>query len=132
METFESDTLRSMAEQGLKIAKWKNESNLFVLVAKEYPDAIYQYHCDWLGLQSLDVYIPSLRVGIEYQGEQHYRPIDFFGGEQAYKEVVIRDRRKADLCRSNGVTLIYWRYDEPISKAKLTQKIKDGLANGNV
>ena len=132
LETFESDSLRRMAEQGLKIAKWKNESNLFILVAKEYPGAIYQYHCDWLGLQSLDVYIPSLKVGIEYQGEQHYRPIDFFGGDPAYKEVVMRDKRKAELCKSNGVTLIYWRYDEPISKAKLTQKIEGAAGLSSV
>ena len=129
MEAFESETLRQMADQGLKIAKWKNESNLFVLVAKEYPDAVYQYHCDWLGLQSLDVYIPSLRVGIEYQGEQHYRPIDFFGGEKAYVEVIARDKRKAELCKSNGVMLVYWRYDEPISKVKLMQKLKAALEN---
>ena len=110
---------------GLKIAKWKNESNLFVIVAKEYPDAIYQYHCDWLGLQSLDICIPSLKIGIEYQGEQHFRPIDFFGGEKAYREVVKRDKKKAELCLANGVKLLYWNYDEPISKTKLIQKINN-------
>ena len=122
--SFESSVLQKMADQGIRIAKWKNESNLFVLVAKEYPDAIYQYHSDWLGLQSLDIYIPSLRIGIEYQGEQHYRPIDFFGGERAYKDVVARDKRKADLCKENNVKLIYWKFDEVISKSKLEKKIK--------
>lgn len=125
MEAFESDMLRQMAESGLRFSRWKNESDLFMLVSKVYPDAIYQYRCDWLGLQSLDVYIPSLKIGIEYQGEQHYHPVEFFGGEDAYKDVVIRDKRKAELCTNNGIQIVYWKYDEALSLSTLAKKISD-------
>ena len=129
LRNYESSVLAEMNQQGIKISRWKNESDLFGIVHKEYPDAIYQYHTDWLGLQSLDVYIPSIKLGIEYQGEQHYKPIEFFGGENAYKETVKRDKRKADLCAAHDITLLYWKYDEVINKTELKKKIKNALGN---
>ena len=57
--------------------KWKNEAELFKLVVKHYPDAIFQYRADWLDKQSLDVYIPGLKTAIEFQGQQHYEPVEF-------------------------------------------------------
>ena len=100
-----------------------NNYNYHVLVYPRENVLIYQYHSDWLGLQSLDIYIPSLSVGIEYQGEQHYRPISFFGGEKAFEEVVKRDARKAKLCDENNVKLICWRYDEIITVNQLNKKL---------
>ena len=73
---------------------------------KNYKDAIYQYHAEWLGRQSLDVYIPSLKVAIEYQGRQHYEPIDIFGGNDALKIRKIRDRKKKLLCVEKNIKLI--------------------------
>ena len=66
----------SMGKNWLTLEK---RNNLFKVVKKEYPDALYQYHSEWLGRQSLDIYIPSLRIGIEYQGIQHYEAVDYFG-----------------------------------------------------
>ena len=37
-----------------------------------------------------DFYLPSYNVCIEYQGEQHYRPIDHFGAEVKFKQQVKR------------------------------------------
>ena len=104
-------------------SRWKNENNLFKVVKKEYPDALYQYHSEWLGRQSLDIYIPSLRIGIEYQGIQHYEAVDYFGGDKSLEEQKQRDNLKRTKCDQQGVRLIEWRYDEPISKVKLKEKI---------
>ena len=129
MAQFESQALKDMSQKGYRISKWKNESNLFSIVAREYPDAIYQFRCKWLGQQSIDVYIPSLKVGIEYQGEQHYRPISFFGGEKAFEDLIRRDLRKQKLCRDNGVNLIIWKYDEAVSKIVLEKKLRQTLGS---
>lgn len=51
---------------------------------------------------------------IEYNGEQHYYPIDFFGGEKAFKNQQIRDNRKINYCKKNNIKLLlipYWEYD---------------------
>jgi hypothetical protein len=36
------------------------------LIVKYFNDAVYQYQDKWLGLQSLDVYIPSLKMLITF------------------------------------------------------------------
>ena len=125
MAAYESDAIYQICQGGGIISKWTSEATLFALVKKEYPDAIFQFHPDWLLLQSLDIYIPSLRVGIEYQGEQHYRPVEIFGGEVGFKSLVELDERKVNLCRKNNVSLIHWKYDEVISVARLKKKIHE-------
>ena len=127
MSSFESNALYEISKSGGVISKWTSEATLFALVKKEYPDAIFQYHPEWLILQSLDIYIPSLRVGIEYQGEQHYHPVEIFGGEDGFKSLVKRDRRKIQLCSKNDVALIHWKYDEVISVPRLNKKIREVL-----
>ena len=123
MRLFEAKTLQKIVENGGKISKWKNESHLFQIVSKEYPDAIYQYHSEWLGKQSLDIFIPSLSLGIEYQGQQHYEAIEFFGGKEAFEKTLERDKKKKRLCKKNSVRLILWKYDEVISNNVLKKKI---------
>ena len=90
--------------------KWKHELTLFHSVRKRHPDTLYQYRPDWLGRQSLDLYIPSLRTAIEYQGVQHYLPVAFFGGDEALTQRQSLDRQKRDLCEANDVRLIEWPY----------------------
>ena len=58
-----------------------------------------------------DFYIPALAVAIEYQGEQHYSPINMFGGKRVFEKQVRYDSIKKDYCNSNGIKLIcvpYW------------------------
>jgi len=78
---------------------------------KSYPDTLYQYRPEWLGRQSLYLYIPSLQTAIEYQGIQHYLPVEFFGGEDALDKRQELDRQKKALCNENAVRLIEWPYD---------------------
>ena len=80
-------------------------------LTEKYPDTLYQYRPEWLGRQSLDLYIPSLQTAIEYQGIQHYLPVEFFGGEDALDKRQELDRQKKALCNENAVRLIEWPYD---------------------
>ena len=81
----------------------------------------YQKHFDWLGRQSLDFYLPDYNVGIECQGEQHFFPVDYFGGEKTFKKISERDKRKKALCEKYGVKLLYFgdvpNYDTFLSEA---------------
>lgn len=104
--------------------RWGSESRLFKLLSKTYKDAIFQYHSEFLGLQSYDIFIPSINVAIEYQGKQHYEPIDFFGGENAFKNRLKLDKRKKEISKNNNITLIEWKYNEPISNLILKEKLK--------
>ncbi|MEP1420909.1 MAG: hypothetical protein ABJK59_03960, partial [Erythrobacter sp.] len=90
---------------------WIAETQLYYEVKEALADeeVIQHGRPKWLGRQHLDVYLPNKRVALEYQGEQHDRPIAFFGGEEAFKKNLERDRRKLSKCRSNGVRIIYVR-----------------------
>lgn len=110
---------------GVFIPKWKNEFELFIMIKNIYKDAIFQYRAKWLGKQSLDIYIPSKKTGIEYQGEQHYMAIDFFGGEEGLKYRKLKDEEKRKKCIENNVKLIYWRYDEMMTSLILEKKLKE-------
>ena len=103
---------------------WKGEYEMYLLAKKLYPDAIYQYHCEWLGRQSLDVFIPSISLGIEYQGIQHYEAIDHFGGEEAFTRRVELDNQKRKLCATNHIKLLEWKYNSPLTKNSLNKQIE--------
>ena len=44
---------------------------------------------------SYDVYICGLKIAIEYQGKQHFEPVDFFGGKDSFENQQYRDRSKS-------------------------------------
>jgi hypothetical protein len=90
---------------------WVSETELFNLVREAFPDVSVEHHGKpaWLGRQHLDIWIPAWNVAIEYHGEQHFRPVDHFGGEAGFKANRERDRRKARLCRQNNVKLLVVR-----------------------
>ena len=110
-----------LTSEGVIQPKWKNELSLFQKVRKRYPDTLYQYRPEWLGRQSLDLYIPSLRTAIEFQGIQHYHPVPFFGGEEALQHRQELDRQKKQLCRENQVRLIEWPYDKPPTEGNIQE-----------
>ena len=55
----------------------------------------------------LDIYFPDFNIGIEYQGAQHFQPVEIFGGEEGFKKNQERDKRKKKLCKQNNCILIY-------------------------
>ena len=63
---------------------WLSEANLLKIVRDIFPheDVFHQASPKWLGKQRLDIYIPTFKVAIEYQGKQHYEPVEYFGGEK--------------------------------------------------
>lgn len=77
----------------------------------------------WLGLQHLDVYVPSKKIAIEYQGIQHFKPISFFGGAVSLKETQDRDRKKEKLCNKNNVRIFY--INETDSENEVRDKMND-------
>lgn len=105
--------------------RWKSEKKLFDLVYSEYPDTLFQYRPSWLAPQNLDIFVPSLKLGIEFQGIQHYEQVDFFGGSESLEKRKKLDEKKRNLCKINGVTLLEWHYQDTITKLALKRKLKE-------
>lgn len=49
-------------------------------------------------------------VLIEFQGRQHYEPIDYFGGQEKFEKQKRYDEKKRDYCKKNHLTLIEFPY----------------------
>ena len=56
----------------------------------------------------MDFYLPEYNIAIECQGIQHFKAIDFFGGEKGFKNTVYRDKNKERLCNNNGIMVLYY------------------------
>lgn len=104
---------------------WLSEMLMYELISSNYPDSIHHFSPNWLKPQHFDVFIPSLQIAFEYQGKQHYEPVDFFGGNEGFQDNIRRDTQKYNLSIKNHIPIIYWRYDEPISYDLLGSKIKN-------
>ena len=77
---------------------------------------------------SYDFYIPSYNLLIEFNGEQHERPIEYFGGEEKFKIQREHDGRKAEYAKKHHITLLQiWYYDfdkiEDILKSHLADSM---------
>lgn len=68
----------------------------------------YEKKFPWLGLQSLDFYLPDYNVAIEVQGKQHFFPVEAWGGKKIFELNKQRDSLKKELCEENGVDLYYY------------------------
>lgn len=59
-----------------------------------------------------DFYLPKYRIAIEFDGKQHYEPVEHFGGLETYERLKINDKIKNDYCEDNYIDLIRIRYDQ--------------------
>lgn len=108
---------------------WVSETMVANIVQKILPheQILRHYKPQWLGGLELDIYVPGLNVGIEYQGQQHFHPVKVWGGEAALKAVQIRDKKKRRLCKTHDTTLLEVTYWEPLTEAHLRSLLRDFL-----
>ena len=73
-----------------------------------------EHSFEYLGRKRFDFFIPSLNIAIEYDGEQHYKSIDAWGGEEYLESLRQSDALKNDFCDYMGIDLLripYWEFD---------------------
>jgi len=111
---------------------WVSETELYYQIKNSFKNEIVISHAHpkWLGRQHLDIYFPEHNIGIEYQGEQHYKAIDLFGGEKGLKHRKELDKKKYRLCKENNCNLIYV-YPEYNYKKDVLDKINEILEKNN-
>ena len=74
------------------------EKAIYYYIKKSFPDAISNYRSSKLSTLELDIFIPSLNIGIEYDGDRWHQEIE-------------KDLHKNKLCHEIGIKLI--RIREP-------------------
>lgn len=105
------------------IANFLNKNNIFYIREHKFEDCKNKYQLPF------DFYISSLRTCIEFDGIQHFQPVEYFGGQIAYEKLKINDKIKSNYCEDNYIDLIRIRYDqidkiEEILNNNLSEKLK--------
>jgi hypothetical protein len=59
-----------------------------------------------------DFFIPSLKIMVEVNGQQHYKFTPrFHKDKMAYFKAVARDRKKSEFCKINDICLVIFDYN---------------------
>ena len=112
---------------------WASETLLYNITKTmmgEYGiEVIHHHRPKWLSPQEVDVYfeVGDQKFGIEYQGVQHYKPVDFFGGDEGFKKTVERDKKKKELCAENSLDLICFKHTEAITEGNVKAHLEKAL-----
>lgn len=95
---------RISSKMSRQIGKWLNKHFSVVEVEKSF---------EWLydktkpkGRFRLDYFLPEYNVAIEYDGEQHFKSIDVFGGKDVFKDRIKKDNIKNNFCNENNIKLL--------------------------
>lgn len=92
----------------IMIASWLSEHHISFVSQKTFKE------CSNKALLPFDFYLPSRNMCIEYDGEQHYGPDNFYNKKRGFEYRQRNDRIKTNFCHKNDIKLIRIRYDENI------------------
>lgn len=92
---------RSKGEK--KIEKYLKINNIQYEIQKRFND---------LPGLSYDFYLINFNILIEFQGEQHYMPIEHFGGEEKFQYQLKNDEKKRQYAKDNKYTLLEIKYTD--------------------
>lgn len=106
-----------------KIEKILKENNISFI--KEYPVLINNrtFRFDFAIFQN-----DKLQYFIEYDGKQHFEPVEFFGGKEYYEYIKDNDDIKNNYCITNNIPLIrisYLKYNDIQIKDLLLSKRRE-------
>lgn len=111
---------RTHLTHGCKIcSESKGEKQISIKLDKINIKYIREYkfkNCIYIKELPFDFYLPDNRICIEFNGEQHYKSIDHFGGDKRLIQQVKKDNIKKQFCIENNIKLIEIRYDEDINE----------------
>jgi hypothetical protein len=87
------------------IAKFLNDLKINFVTQKKFSDC--------LGINTIrprklpfDFYLPDFNIIVEFDGVQHFRPVDIFGGDQGFIKLKINDEIKDKYCKDNEIKII--------------------------
>ena len=96
---------RSLGEQAVE--KWLLEHNIKFNIEDTFEDLKGVND----GYLRFDFKILDKPILIEFQGLQHYQPVDLFGGEEQFKIQKVHDMLKRNYCKAHNLRLIEIPYD---------------------
>jgi Zn finger protein HypA/HybF involved in hydrogenase expression len=74
-----------------------------------------------------DFYLPEQNILIEFNGRQHYEPVNYFGGKNKFENQKIKDDIKVNFCSDKNIKLLIISYKETKNIPTILFKIKNRI-----
>jgi len=91
-----------------KVSEILNKNNIIYIKQKSFDGCVFK------NKMQFDFFIPEFNTCIEYDGRQHFEPIEYFGGVYSLERQKIKDKIKDNFCKNNNIKLIripYYEFD---------------------
>lgn len=78
------------------------------------------------GFIKFDLFLPDYNILIEFDGAQHFKPVEIFQGIQGFQKRIHHDTLRSNYCEENGITLIRIAFDEDL-EVVLAERLERAL-----
>jgi very-short-patch-repair endonuclease len=102
----------------LRIWNYFIKNNIYFIKEHKFDECFYKKNL------SFDFYLPEHNTCVEFDGKQHFKPINFFGGVKKFNNIKIRDAIKDKFCLDNNIKIIRIPYNKYTEIEKI---LKDEL-----
>jgi hypothetical protein len=122
-------TAMEEAARRFQTSKWKTEALLYAIVKELFANStvLREFSPDYLEGLRIDIFVKEINLAIEYQGEQHFTPIEAFGGQEALTQVTLRDRKKKEICQQRGINILYFTCNETVTYPNVQRRLRKYL-----
>jgi len=105
----------------LQIRKFLDKNQIKYIHQKKFNE------CKNIKPLPFDFYLSEYNTCIEFDGKQHFEPIENWGGESNLMEIQKRDKIKTNYCKKNNINLIRIKFYE---KNKIEDLLVTNLQRG--
>ena len=105
----------------------KLEKEIRLALEKNGIRFIQQYRTNWLGKKSIDFFLPDTMNGIECQGVQHFKQLDYFGDNNYFSKILENDIVKNKECSEHGIDILYYTNVKLINDANKYELYRDSI-----
>ena len=93
-----------------EIRLWLDGQHIIYETQKSFKD------CRDIRPLPFDFYLPRYNKIIEYDGEQHFKSVEYFGGDKAFECRIKHDNIKNEYCKNNDISLLRIPYYKNIEE----------------
>lgn len=109
---FKQSPTKHLSGNGCPTCKLsKGEHSIMIYLDNKKIDYISQYRIKGFNL-IFDFYLPDYNLCIEYDGLQHFKPVNYFGGIKSFNLQIKNDSLKNKYCLENQIKLLRIKYTD--------------------
>jgi hypothetical protein len=105
-------------------------------IEENYKGFNWLYNKKTKGKQEIDIWIPHIKLAVEYDGEQHFVPVEYFGGKDKFVLTKRRDKLKNKKMKShkddvNWFIRFGYKESKKFSESYIRRRlVEEGALNG--